>query len=94
MNQIREELAEEISTKVGAPLRIELYEDNPLGICKVKFANAVHAQECINLMHERWFDERQLKCYFWDGKTDYKHSYVDEKELQERVEAFGQWLIQ
>jgi hypothetical protein len=25
-------------------------------------------------MNKRFFDGRELRCYFWDGKTDYRKS--------------------
>lgn len=34
--------------------------------------SALHAEECIKLLDKRYFDGRELKCYFWDGKTDYR----------------------
>jgi len=43
-------------------------------------------------MDKRFFDERQLACYFWDGKTDFKKVSESEDVLQERIEKFGDWL--
>jgi hypothetical protein len=43
-------------------------------------------------MNGRWYDERQLKCYYWDGKTDYK-AVKESLETQEvRLTQFGYWL--
>jgi HIV Tat-specific factor 1 len=72
--QIKQELQEEIEESVGSVMRIDLYADNPRGVCKIKFGQGLHAEKCIELMNERWFDGRMLKCSFWDGKTDYRHS--------------------
>lgn len=47
----------------------------------MKFKSAIHAEECINLMHGRFFDERELKCSHWDGKTD----YAKVSESQDRI---------
>ena len=37
----------------------------------VKFKTSYAASECIKLMEGRWFAERQIKCYYWDGTTDF-----------------------
>ena len=33
----------------------------------------------------------QIKCFFWDGKTDYK-KVSDREDLEERIDKFGDWL--
>jgi len=43
-------------------------------------------------MNDRWFDERQLKCFYWDGKTDYKLIRESDEALNERINEFGDWL--
>ena len=43
-------------------------------------------------MSDRFFDGRKLKCYFWDGKTDYKKVQESNDVLQDRVDKFGDWL--
>lgn len=63
---------EEIESQVGPLTKVELFKYNPLGVSKLRFESALDAEKCIKLMNDRWFDERQLKCYFWDGKIDYK----------------------
>ena len=70
MQEIKNELLEEIEEAVGKVTRIEVFEENP--VCKIKFETAIDAEKCVKLMHGRWFDQRQLECFFWDGKTDYK----------------------
>ena len=57
---------------MGEVVKIEFFKENPKGVCKIRFLSSLHAEECITLMNNRWFDERQLKCYYWDGKTDFK----------------------
>lgn len=37
----------------------------------VKFATAYAADQCTKLMNNRKFRERQLKCNYWDGETDF-----------------------
>jgi hypothetical protein len=43
-------------------------------------------------MNGRFFDGRALKCYYWDGKTDYKIVKESREDLEKRVEEFGDWL--
>ena len=43
-------------------------------------------------MHDRFFDGRQLKCYYWDGKIDFKVIKESAEVVKERVDKFGDWL--
>ena len=43
-------------------------------------------------MNGRFFDGRQLKAYFWDGKTDYRLVRETAEELNQRIDDFGKWL--
>jgi uncharacterized protein YlzI (FlbEa/FlbD family) len=61
---------------------------------KVKFASALHADACIKLMNGRFFDGRQLRAGFWDGKTDYRIVKESAEELNQRIDDFGKWLEQ
>ena len=63
-----------------------------MGICKLRFESAIDAEKCIELMNDRWYDERQLKCYYWDGKTDYKAIKESTETQAARLSQFGQWL--
>ena len=47
---------------------------------------SIAADDCINLMEGRFFDGRKLKCFYWDGKTDYKLVRETQKTYEERVE--------
>lgn len=62
----------EIESKIGKISKITFFRDNPAGVCKIKFDRSIDAEECIKLMTERFFDGRILKCFYWDGKTDFK----------------------
>ena len=42
-------------------------------------------------MNNRFFDARQLKCYFWDGKTDFRARESEDVEKM-RIDNFGTWL--
>lgn len=43
-------------------------------------------------MNGRFFDGREIECFYWDGETNYKlHREATEVE-DKRIEEFGQWL--
>jgi HIV Tat-specific factor 1 len=87
-------LRAEVEEKIGPIVKIQFFGSNPLGICKLKFVSAIHAEECIKLLDGRFFDQRALKSFFWDGKTDYSKVRESDETLQSRVEDFGKWLEQ
>jgi hypothetical protein len=43
-------------------------------------------------MNGRFFDQRELKACFWDGKTDYRIPKESADELNKRIDDFGKWL--
>jgi len=90
--ELEQELKVEIEEKIGSVAKIDFFRENPLGVCKLRFLSSLHADECILLMHERFFDTRKLKCFFWDGKTDYKLVRESEEVLNARINEFGDWL--
>lgn len=59
---------------------------------KIKFKLPSAAQECIKMMDGRFFGGRQISCFYWDGKTDYKRAPESEEEMKKRIEEFGEWL--
>lgn len=84
--------------KCGEILKITVYSKNSRGPVIVKFATSYAAQECIRLFDGRFYAGRKLRCFFWDGKTNYDVSSeggdganttaVEDKRLDE----FGDWL--
>ena len=98
-----DELEEDIATecyKCGEIEKITVFSKNPAGVVIVKFATSFAAQECIKLMNNRYFGGKQVKCFFWDGTTDYSASSsnaqldAQEKEEKQRLDEFGDWLDQ
>ena len=90
--ELEEEIRMEIESKVGPLGRVEFFKENPLGICKLRFQSSLHAEACITLMHDRFFDSRKLRCWYWDGKADYKVVHESKEVENERVDQFGEWL--
>lgn len=70
----------------------QLFKTNSLGIMKVKFKLSLYAEQCIELMEGRWFENRKLKCFWWDGKTDYRQEEETLDDKQKRIQEFGEWL--
>lgn len=91
--ELEVELRGEIEATIGPIERMQFFPENPsVGAVKLKFASAVHADECIKLMEGRFFDGRRLKAAFWDGKTDYRIIRESKEDLDRRIEDFGKWL--
>jgi HIV Tat-specific factor 1 len=69
-----DELEGDIATECGKCGRIEkitVSSKNPLGVVIVKFSTSYASQACVKLMDGRFFGGKKLRCYFWDGATDY-----------------------
>ena len=43
-------------------------------------------------MNDRLFDGRELKCYLWDGQSDYRMEAETAEQSKERIDQFGEWL--
>ena len=43
-------------------------------------------------MNKRFFDGRELECFYWDGKTDYRKHKETKEDEERRIEEFGEWL--
>eukprot|EP01035_Chromulina_nebulosa_P018650 gene18650-24392_t len=97
-----EELEEDIASeclKFGEIDKITLFSENPLGVVIIKYKTAYAAQECIRVMNGRYFNKKKIKCYFWDGVTNYSitnhsiNAYDEEEQIEKkRLDEFGEWL--
>ena len=50
--------------KCGNIEKITVFSKNPRGILIVKYFTAFAAQECVRVLHGRFFGGRKIKCYF------------------------------
>ena len=57
--------------KCGNIEKITVFSKNPRGVVIVKFNTSYASQECVKLMDGRFFGGKKLRCYFWDGSTDF-----------------------
>ena len=90
-----EELEYEIRGEIeryGAVDKMHFFREHPNGVIKIRFMSAIHAEECIKVMNGRFFDGRQIKCYYWDGKTDYRVVKESVEDQNKRIDDFGAWL--
>ena len=82
--------------------KITVFSKNPRGVAIVKFTTSFASQECIKMMDGRFFGGRKIRCYFWDGVTNFtsegsltlQKMEEEEKEEKERLDEFGDWLEQ
>ena len=72
--------------------KFTFFRQNPKGACKIRFLHSHQAEYCIQKMNDRFFDGRKLRCFLWDGKTDYRLVHESKDDIEKRVEEFGQWL--
>lgn len=85
-------MKEECETKLGPVKKIIVHEFNPQGVVQIKFQEAKPAEECIKLMNGRFFGGRELECFYWDGKTNYRVTRETLKQQEKRLDSFGEWL--
>jgi hypothetical protein len=57
--------------KCGQIEKITVFSKHPNGVVIVKFNTSYASQECVKLMDGRFFGGKKLRCYFWDGATDF-----------------------
>eukprot|EP00347_Sterkiella_histriomuscorum_P022714 403337435 len=92
--ELEQDVRFEIEQNIGAIDKMHVFRENPAGAIKIRFFSAVNAEECIKAMNGRFFDMRQIKCYFWDGKTDFRVIRETQEDFGKRVDEFGAWLEQ
>ena len=57
--------------KCGKIKRIEIFKYNKNGIIKIKFLTPKAAENCIKIFDNKKYNERRIKVFYWDGKTNY-----------------------
>lgn len=99
-DELEKDIAEEVG-KIGIIEKITIFTKNPKGIIVIKFQTAFAAQECIRIMNGRFFAGKKIKCYFWDGVTNYSmvpktmiEEDEEDKKEEDRLNEFGDWLEQ
>lgn len=94
LEELEEDVASECS-KCGTIEKITVFSQNKNGIIIIKFSTSFAAQECVSLMNGRFFGGQRIRCFFWDGVTDYtvaKSEAALDIEENKRLAEYGDWL--
>lgn len=86
-----------LQENIGEIERLREFKFNPDGVVEVKFKNPSEAEICIQELNETEYNGRVLKCFYWDGRQDYRRvraMQVNEskEEEEKRIKEFGEWL--
>lgn len=77
-----------VEREIGEIKKIQIFKDNPLGITKIKFKDSSSAEKCIKLINNRFYNGRIVKCYYYDGKTNYNKVQETTEQRNERIDMF------
>lgn len=91
-NTIEEGVKEECESQIGIIKRLTLFEQHPDGVVQIKFDDPKAAEQCIKLMNGRFFAGKELECFYWDGKTNYRVVKESAQEEKQRIEGFGDMI--
>ena len=94
---LKEKTVKYIEDNIGNVERTKIFQNNPDGVMEIKFKKASDAEACIEEMNNKEFSGRVLKCFYYDGKTDYRNvKTIQIKESADeemnRIQEFGKWL--
>lgn len=106
IRELEEDIVSECTEKCSGRIeKITIFSKHPKGIIVIKFATAYAADECIKLMDGRWYNKTKLRCYYWDGTTNYNidglghttthnanNSSIGATSDDDRLDTFGDWL--
>ena len=87
--EIKEDVESKCAEVVADPKKIEIFDRHPEGVIAVTFAEASHAQACIDALNNKFYAQRTVSAHLWDGKTRYKIQETDE-ESERRLEKWKQ----
>lgn len=88
--EFQQDLREECS-KCGQVRKVMLYDRHPEGVAQINMSCPEEADECVNLLNDRWFGKRKITAQIWDGKTKYKIAETD-AEISQRLDKWDQFL--
>jgi len=71
-DKVISEFKEYLEENIGEVERIRGYKFNPDGVVEAKFKKPGEAETCIQEMNEVEYNARVLKCFYWDGRQDYR----------------------
>lgn len=88
---LKVEVGLECERTCGPLEKVTVFAGNPDGVIALKFKSAVSAAKCIELNNKRFFGGREISCFYFDGKTNYKMQETEEDQ-KKRLDDFGDWL--
>ena len=86
------DIIEECESNFGQVDKFLIYDENPDGIVKIKFNTPAAAEKCIKELHQRYYNEKLIEAFYWDGKTDFAKFQEDISSQEKRIDEFGRWL--
>jgi HIV Tat-specific factor 1 len=86
------DIIEESETNFGEIEKFMIFDEHPDGIVKIKFHTPSAAEKSIQALNGRFYNNRNIEAFYWDGKTDYRKTQDDEVSVEKRIEEFGDWL--
>ncbi len=89
---LEQDIRLDFEEKFGPIKQIKIFEDHPEGVVQIKFEKAPDAEKCLKLVHNRYYNGRQVDCFYWDGKTNYKVFQESAEDQEKRIDEFGKWL--
>ncbi|KAF2857830.1 hypothetical protein K470DRAFT_283607 [Piedraia hortae CBS 480.64] len=91
LSELKEDLMEECG-KLGKVANVTVFDKEEDGVVTVRFSKAEAAQACVELMHGRWYDKRQIQATIADGTERFQKTWKDKGSADERLEAFTRGL--
>lgn len=91
-DELEAEVGKEVEEKCGPVAKLTIFRNNPEGVIAVRFKSGQSAATCIKLMNGRFFGRKQIKCFYFDGKTNYKVGESEESERQ-REQEYLKWMM-
>lgn len=88
--EFQQDLREECS-KRGEVRKVILYDRHPEGVAQINMKTPEEADECVQLLNNRWFGKRKITAEIWDGKTKFKIQETD-SQISERLDKWDKFL--
>lgn len=88
--EYQQDLREECS-KCGVVRKVILYDRHPEGVAQINMKTPEEADQCVQLLNNRWFGKRRITAEIWDGKTKFKIQETD-AQISERLDKWDKYL--
>lgn len=75
----------------GPVEKVTVFRGNEDGVAVVRFRDGQGARKCLDVMHDRWYDQRRIDAEYYDGISDFRVKETEEQQ-KERLRSWGKWL--